>query len=78
MDFTIATYLLALSCYRMSRFSWKAGKYCCHPEALGTVHNPWQNKNNSKYTYKNSHAVSKTSHFLIFWGVIEEYINSIT
>ena len=37
MDFTIATYLLALSCYRMSRFSWKAGKYFCHPEALGVT-----------------------------------------
>ena len=34
MEFTIATCLLALSCYRMYRFSWKAGKYCCHPEAL--------------------------------------------
>ena len=38
MEFTIATYLLALSCYRMSRFSWKAGKYCCHPEALELFH----------------------------------------
>ena len=35
MEFTIATCLLALSCYRISRFSWKSGKYCCHPEALG-------------------------------------------
>ena len=35
MEFTIATCLLALSCYHMSRFSWKAGKYCCHPEVLG-------------------------------------------
>ena len=34
MEFTIATCLLALSCYRMYRFSWKAGKYCCRPEAL--------------------------------------------